>query len=204
MERLNKIIISAIICLTSICSISCTQNEAKLVSKKGESSIKLDENLPCIDSILQERYKVKQNVCFSTDIEKHKKLIQENNEIEDWLYNMEEENLSAYTINNGEDTLLILISTPIGATGTTTSFYFWLIIDYNKKAIIKEVLSLSQNTRSWFIRNGQIHFVVFEFGEDFYIKERDYERLPITAIEYILNGDSLIETSLSNFICTGV
>ena len=196
-EDLNKIVISAILCLVSICNMSCGQNKTRLTNKESE-------NLPCIDSVLQARYEIKKNICFSTDIKTYKKFIQDNNDIRDWLSNMEEEKLSAYTINNGEDMYLILISTPIGATGIATSFYYWLLIDYNKKMVLKEIENLSQSTRSWFIENDKIHFIAFEFGNDFYHGERDYAKLPITATEYILDGNSLIEVSSLNVICSGI
>jgi len=203
METQDKIIINIILCLVFFCNISCGQNKAKPTIRESENSIRLDENLPCIDSILQVKYEVENSICISTDIKKYRELIENNEGVKNWLFYMNEEELSAYTINKGKDAYLILISTPIGVTGITTNFYFWLLIDYNKGTILKEIVSLSQNTRSWFVKDDKIHFVAFEFGNEFYHGERDYAKLPIKVIEYILSEDDLKEISSTDVKVSG-
>lgn len=204
MEERGKIIISVFLCLILLGSVLYRQDSTGVMNKENEVLTAPSENLSCIDSLLQVRRGIEKNICFPTDINTHKEFIQRNNEIQDWLSDMKEENLSTYTINSGEAMYLLFISTPIGATGVGSNFYSWLLIDYNKGLILKEIMSLSRSTRSLFVENGKIHFIVFKFGDDFFFGVRDFARLPITVIEYVLSQYGITKITTFDIICSEI
>jgi hypothetical protein len=185
--------------------MSCGQNKTRTTNKENENLIETNSSWPCIDSIMQARYGTQKRICFLSDIKKHKKIIKENPNIMVWLDEMQEEFLSAYTIENSENRYLILTSVPWGVTGTTTNFLFYLIIDCNKATIIEdEILSLSNGTNgtiNWFVKNDKIHFIAFEFGDEFYTTDCDWHNLPLKATEYVILGNHLYKDTSFEFRC---
>ena len=83
-------------------------------------------------------------------------------------------------------------------TGLDTDFYHWLVIRQPDKDIVGEIVSLSGNVNNFFKKNGTIHILSFEYGDDFFF-HKTYDTIPIKQQEYTL-GDSLILQRTSNFL----
>ncbi len=122
-------------------------------------------------------------------------------EIRDWLSSVVEENIKMYQLSEGKQEYLILSSTIFAATGLTTNFYTWILIDLKNKTLIKDhLMSLSCNPDSFYFRKGVFYIVEYKFGDGFYVT-RNYDKPDIERIRYILRKGKLIKNDTFNFKC---
>lgn len=122
-----------------------------------------------------------------SDLEAHTK-------IRNWLDNMIYPP-RFFTFDNKYVFIKSMVKNP---TGLDTNFYHWLVIRQPDKDIVGEIVSLSGNVNNFFKKNGTIHILSFEYGDDFFFHET-FDTIPIKQQEYTL-GIALFYKGLLIFL----
>ncbi|MBP1630472.1 MAG: hypothetical protein H6Q15_1365 [Bacteroidetes bacterium] len=133
--------------------------------------------------------------------EKYRNVFLNNDKVRQWLYDVKEDYLSFYSINVNSKEYLIMSSQYIGATGLASSIYNWIVVDMdNDKVICDRIKSLSYNYRSFFAKENSLHFIGFDFGDNFF-ENKDYESPDIKVYEYEMKNDTFIQLYSFNYKC---
>lgn len=207
MEKLNKSTINIVLCLLCVCNVSCKykSSEYNILNKKDESVniSEYNEELS-FDSVFHSKKNVERYASLVKDNLKYKNMLLCNNEVNKWLSKVDSSTIVMFSLSTLSNEYLILSAKRLELTGLMTSFYDWLLVDVNKGVVNQEeILSLSGDKKSWFIRNDTLHFILFTFGSDFYLNDHDYNNLPLDIVEYVIKGNVLKESNVENIVYFG-
>lgn len=82
-----------------------------------------------------------------------------------------------------------LLSVTKNPTGLDSNFYHWIILS-NGGYIIADFVSLSKNINNCYMKDGEIHMVIYNYADEYFFKEHT-ELTPIVERDFIVK-DSLI------------
>ena len=112
-----------------------------------------------------------------------------NDDIRKWIKIIDVNSVRVLELSFDKKSYLLINSKIKAATGLASNFFSWVIIDATAgKVIGANLLSLSNDNGAAFIKNGELHFILFEFSEDF-IREKDYENVSLAVVNYQFTGD---------------
>jgi len=122
--------------------------------------------------------------------------------IKNWLRQINIDSIKVYNLNANNQFYFIVCSQMQAATGLATNFYNWLLVDAKKASIIGfNLMSLSDDIRMFYLKNGVFYSVLFCFGDDFYFKERDWNKPPIKVVTYKVEDNALKKVSQIDTFC---
>jgi hypothetical protein len=177
----------------------CIENQLKLIGKvktipkllKGSCSYKTNDYIIKVDN---------DSLFLSGKLTKMN--FSKIDSIKAWIEVIVIQSLKVYSLSSKKKNYFLLSSKAIGATGLAINFYQWLIIDASSQtAITTSLLSLSDDARMFYIRNDLLNINIFEFGDDFYFKERDWNNPPIKITTYEVKDYTLLKTKQLETFC---
>lgn len=171
---------------------SCS-NKVKEYSNTRKSIYSSQDSILEIESMENYSYKTK-SVLTSVNSKEIISDLEAHTKIRNWLDNMIYPP-RFFTFDNKYVFIKSMVKNP---TGLDTDFYHWLVIRQPDKYIVGEIVSLSGNVNNFFKKNGTIHILSFDYGDDFFFHETS-DTIPIKQQEYTLE-DSLILQRTSNFL----
>ncbi len=112
------------------------------------------------------------------------------------------DSIKVYRVKLRNKSYVLLRSQVESATGLAVNFYTWLLIDIdtNRNPMVK-VLSLCSDGKAIYVKDGILYFTLFDFADDFYLKEKDFDNPPIKIITYQLMHNRLAKLRQDNIIC---
>lgn len=208
MEELSKYVVTGLIlCLLCSCCGLCkhNRNEDRACPEDNDVTLSGGDEPACFDSIFQSVKNVAKYASLTTNRNnQYKDLLQQNDRVNKWVSKVDSNRITIFTLGTRSDEYLILCSQQAASTGLASTFYDWLLIYINEGTVIQDgIKSLSQDGRSWFIKNDTIHFILLKYGNDFYHNDHNYDNLSLDIVEYIVDGDAVKEFASSNIICSG-
>ena len=116
-----------------------------------------------------------------------KKYVQKSPKLSDWIDIMEYPP-QAFICKND---FLFLLSTTKNPTGLDTNFFHWIILN-NAGSVIANLVSFSNNINNCYKKEGNLHFVVYDYDEEFFIKRQD-NFIPIVERDYIVKDNLVLD-----------
>lgn len=122
--------------------------------------------------------------------------------IKNWLQKINVDSIKVYNLNANNQSYFVVCLQMEAATGLASNFYNWLLVDAKKASIIGfNLMSLSDDIRMFYLKKGVFYYVLFSFGDEFYLKERDWDNPPIRIITYMVENRSLKKVSQLDTFC---
>lgn len=205
------------IMLMLICFLFCSTCIAQLTTKKKEGiaccvdiQLKKEGTTEFIPVLLKgDGNYVSDSVCISVSndvlIIKDKVCkvdLSKIDSIKKWIELAEISKLKVYNLKSKDKNYFLLSSKIVGATGIAINFYQWLIIDAtNFNVISANLMSLSDDARMFFSQGGKLNIIIFDFGDDFFRKKRDWDNPPIKVTKYNVQSGILKMVSQKDTLC---
>jgi hypothetical protein len=203
------------ITIIGVLLLFCTYCKQKSDSNKSEEGLmccirpvlpaaEKNESITLTKSISEGVYKIDDKILeiSKTHLTLDEKDLMSRDSIQHSIQLLNIDSIKIFTIKFKGRTYILIGSEIDQATGLATNFYMWVLIEISRdnNPIIK-VISLCDDSKSIYIKDDQIFFMVFQFGDDFYLKERDFENVPIKITTLKIEDGYVSKIKETEVIC---